>query len=87
MIALASLGHVLQLLDEGLAADDAEHAVLVQRRVALDGQDVVALVLGHHLVKDRLGLVPGGGHQGVVVIQRDHRQHHVLGQRVRGADE
>ena len=87
MMALASLATCLQLLDEGLAADDAAHAVLVQRRVAFHRQDVVALVLGHDLFEDRLGLVAGGGHQRVVVVERDHRQHHVLGQRVRRADE
>jgi hypothetical protein len=27
--------------------------------------------------------VAGGGHQHLVVVERDHRQHHVLGQRVR----
>jgi hypothetical protein len=87
MMALAVLGHALELFDEGLARLDAEHAVLVERRVALHGQDVLTLVLGHDLVEDGLGLVAGGGHQGVVVVQRDHRQHHVLGQRVGAADE
>ena len=81
------LGHVLELLDEGPAAGHAEHAVLAERRVAFDGQDVVALVVLHHLLERGLGLVPGGGHDRVVVVERDHRQDHVLGQRVRRADE
>jgi len=84
---LRVLRDVPELLDERFAADDAAHAVLVQRRVALDRQDVVALVLPHDLFEDRLRLVAGGGHQRVVVVQRDHRQHHVLRERVRGTDE
>jgi hypothetical protein len=81
------VGHGFLISTKGLPPIDAVHAVLVERRVALDGQDVVALVLLHDLFEDGLGLVAGGGHQRVVVVERDHRQHHVLGQRVRRADE
>ncbi len=84
---LGILGHMLELVGEGPAAGHAEHAVFTQRRVAFDGQDVIALVLLHHLLERGLGLVPGRGHDGVVVVERDHRQDHVLGQRMRRADE
>ena len=77
----------LELFDEGTAPLDAEHAVFVERRIAFDGNDVVALVLLLDLIEDRLGLVAGSGHQGIVVIEREHREHNVLGQRVRRADE
>ena len=36
---------------------------------------------------DLLGLMPCGRHQRVVVVERDHRQDDVLGERVRRADE
>ena len=43
---------------------------------------------GRRVLLQRLfGGVARGGHQHLVVVQRDHRQHHVLGQRVRRADE
>jgi hypothetical protein len=74
---------VAQLFDEGLAGGDAEHPVLVQRRVAFDGEDVVAVVLFHAFFERALGGVAGGGHQHVLVVQRDHRQDHVLHQRMR----
>ncbi|MPM14565.1 hypothetical protein SDC9_60929 [bioreactor metagenome] len=84
---LGVLGGVFQLLDEGLAADDAEHAVLVERRVALDREDVVALVFLDRVLKRRLGRRARRRHQRVVVIERDHRQHDVLCQRMGRADE
>jgi hypothetical protein len=62
MTALASLATCFSCSMKGLPPMDAVHAVLVQRRVALHGQDVVALVLLHDLF-ERLGLVAGGGHQ------------------------
>ena len=77
----------LQHFDKGPAAVDAEHAVLVQGRIAFDGDDVVALVLLLDLFDDRLGLVAGRRHQRVVVVEGKHRQHDILGQRVRRADE
>jgi hypothetical protein len=77
----------LELFDEGPAADDAEHAVFVQRRIAFDGDDVIALISVPDLVQDRFGLMAGRGHDRVVVIQADHGQHHVLDQGMGRADE
>ena len=84
---LRVLGDVLQLLDERPAARDAVDAVVGQRRIAFDREDVVALVLRDRLLERLLGLVTGRRHQRVVVVERDHRQHDVLGERVRRADE
>ena len=80
-------GGFLEHFNERAAAMDAEHAVLVERRIALHGQDVIALVLLLDLLDDRLGLVAGGGHQRVVVIERQHGKHDILGQRVCRTDE
>ncbi|CAM2154325.1 hypothetical protein PT2222_300026 [Paraburkholderia tropica] len=79
--------HALELFDEGLAAGEAEHAVFVERRIAFHGDDVVALVLRADVFEDRLGLVAGGGHDRVVVVERDHGENRVLRERVRAADE
>ena len=43
--ALASAAHSFSCSTKGRPPIDAEHAVLVERRVALDREDVVALVL------------------------------------------
>ena len=80
-------GHFLELLDEGTAAVDAEHAVFVQRRIAFDREDVLALVFFAGLLEDRFGLMARRRHDGVVIVERNHRQHHILHQRMRGADE
>jgi len=84
---LGVLGHFLQALHERAAAVDAEHAVFIERRIAFHRDDVIAFVPLGDVVEDGLGLVAGGGHQGVVVIERKHRQDHILGQRVCRADE
>ena len=76
-----------QLLDKGAAALNAEHAIFVERRITFNGNDVVALVLLLDLVEDRLGLMTCSGHKRIVVIEREHREHNILGQRVRRADE
>ena len=76
-----------ELLDERLAALKAVHAVLVQRRVALDRDDVIAFVLRHDLGEDLFCLVTGRSHQRVVVVKRDQREYRVLGEWMRRADE
>lgn len=76
-----------QLFDERLAAGDAIHAIFIQRRIALDGQDIVALVFLDRLLERGLRRVARRRHQRVVIIKADHRQHHILGQRMGRADE
>ena len=84
---LGARSDVLDLPQEGLAAGNAVHAVVVERHVALNGKDVVALVLLDRVLEGGLGLMTGGGHDRVVVIERDHREHQVLGDRMVAADE
>ena len=81
------IGHVAELLDDRAAALDAEHAVFVERRIALAGKDVLAVVFLDRLLEEFLGLVAGGGHQRVVVVERDHRQDDVAGERIAGTDK
>ena len=81
------LGHPFQLFDEGLAAVDAVHAAFVERRIAFDRENILAFVFLLGLLEDGFGLMAGGGHESVVVIERDHRQHDILDQRMRRADE
>ena len=76
---LAAFGGVFELFYERFAADNAIHAVFGQRRVAFHGQDVVAFVFFDDFINDSFSIVPGCRHDGVVVIQRQHRQDHVLG--------
>ena len=78
---------LLQHVDERAAVVDAVHPVLGERRIALDGEDVVALVLLHRLVRVRAELVARGRRQRHVVVERQHRQHDVLRERMRRADE
>ena len=59
MMALAVARRIFQLFEVRLAADDAEHAVFVERRVAFAGEDVLAFVFVHDLVDDGLGLMTG----------------------------
>jgi hypothetical protein len=63
------VGGFLQLLQERAPADDAAHPFLIERRIALHRQNEVAVVLLDGLLNDRLGLMPGGGHDRVVIIQ------------------
>ena len=51
----------------------AVHPVLVERRVAFAGEDVLAVVLLDRPLQQLFGLVSGGRHQRVVVIERNHR--------------
>ena len=84
---LGVFGQALEFFYKRLTTGKAEHAVFVQRRVAFHRQNVVAFVLLLDFFQDGFCLMTGGRHDGVVVIQRDHRQNGVLGQRVRRADE
>lgn len=77
----------LEDFHERATAVDAEHAIFVERRIAFDGNDVVALVLLLDLFDDRLGLMACCSHQRVVIVEREHGEHDILGQRVRRADE
>ncbi len=79
--------YALEFFHKGFATGEAVHAVLIERRVAFHGYDVIAFVVLDQVVKNGLGLMPGSRHDGVVVIQRDQRQDGVLGQRVGRADE
>ena len=81
------IGGVAELLDEGLAADDAIHAVFIQRRVAFHREDEVAIILFDGLGDDGFGLIPGGSHDGVIIIERDHRQDDILGEWMSRADK
>jgi hypothetical protein len=81
------IGHVAQLLDIRPAGLHAVHAVFIQRRVALAGEDVLAVVFLDGLFQDLFGLVARRGHDRVVVVERNHRQDDIPGQRVAGADE
>jgi hypothetical protein len=81
------LGHPFQLFDKWPAAVDAEHAAFVERRVALDCEHIFAFVFLLRLLEDRLGLMTRRRHDGVVIVERDHRQDDVLHQRMGGADE
>jgi len=51
------------------------------------GEDVLAFVFIHDFIDDGLGLMTGGSHDGVVIVQRDHGQDDVGGERVRGPYE
>lgn len=53
---LGVFGRVAQLIDKRLAANDAKHAIFVEWRIALNGDDIIAFVLFDHLVDDRFGL-------------------------------
>ncbi len=86
-IAFASFATCRSFSTNGLAAGDAVDAVVGERRIAFDGEDVVALVLADRLLERFLRLVAGRRHERVVVVEREHRQHDVLRERVRGADE
>ena len=81
------IGHVLQFLDVGDSALDAVHPVFVQWRVALASEHVLTIVFFNGLFEKLLGLVSRGRHQRVVVVERDHRQNDVAGERVAGANE
>jgi hypothetical protein len=65
----------------------AVHAVQPEGRIALAGENVLAVIFLDGLLENFLSLVSGGGHDGVVVVQGDHGQDDVAGQRMTGADE
>ena len=56
-------------VDRGVAADLAVDAVVAGRDRAFDHQHVLALVGLHRRLARRFGLMPGGGHQGLVVVE------------------
>ena len=80
-------GGFFQHLNKGASAVDAEHAVFIQRRIAFHRKNEITFVFFSDIGDDFFGLMSGCGHQRIVVVQREHGQHHVFCQRVRGADE
>ena len=84
---LGVFGRFQQDIQEAVAAHGAVHAPIGSRRVALHGQQVLPLVVLHDLLADFLGLFSRRRLQRVVVVQRNHVQDDVLGDRVRAADE
>ena len=64
-------------VEGGAAADRAVHAVVTQGDAAFDHQQVLAAVLLHRPAAVLLRLRPGGGEQGLVVLDRDLVEHQV----------
>jgi hypothetical protein len=77
----------LEHVDRGLAADLAVDAVGLGRDRAFNHQHVLALVGLHRRLARGLGLVPGGGHQGLVVVERDDVEDQLFQRRVFGAQQ
>jgi len=82
-IGRALLHHV----DGLVAADLAVDAVVLDRDGALDHQDILALVGLHGGLARGFGLVAGGGHQGLVVIERNDVEDEFLQGRMLGAQQ
>ena len=73
------------LLDQinGLGATNlAVNAVVLDRNGPFDHQHILALVGFHGVFACGLGLVSGSGHQGFVVVERDHVQNQFFKRRV-----
>ena len=67
-------GAFLEQVDGSVAADLAVIAIFLDRNRTLDDQHVLALVGLHRVLACRFGLVSGGSHQGLVVVQRNDFQ-------------
>ena len=78
---------MLDFFQEGFAPGNAVHAPLIKGNVAFDRNDVVILVLFHRLGQSVFGLLTGRCHNRIVVIERNHRQNEVLGNRVVRTDK
>ena len=59
----------------------------MKRHIPFDGEDVIALVLLNRLFERFFGLMAGRSHDRVVVVERHHREDHVLGDRRVGTNE
>ena len=71
MIAPAFSADLVHDLERGAAADHAVDPVVLGRDRALDHADVLAGVRLHRGLERVLGLAARGGHQRLVVVERD----------------
>ena len=78
---------LLQQVDGLVAADLAVDAVLGDRNRAFHHQDVLALVGLHGRLAGGFRLVAGGGHQRLVVVERDDVENEFFQGRVLGAQQ
>jgi hypothetical protein len=85
--AAASARAFLEQVDRGMAANLAVDAVGFGRDRAFHHQHVLALVGLHRRLARGFGLVPGGGHQGLVVVERDDVEDQLFQGRVLGAQQ
>ena len=85
--SLGASSNVLDLVLEDFTARDAERAVAGERHIAFDREDVLTLVLRNGVFESRFSLFTGSCHDGVVVVERNHGEDDVLGDRVIRTDE
>ena len=63
------------------------HALTTRYNIAFNGNDVLSLVFLNGVGQSGLGLMAGGSHDRVVVVETDHVEHHVRSDRVEAANE
>ena len=80
-------GDGVRELEGRLPADLAVDAVVLHGDRALDDEDVLPLVRLHRVLEALLRLVPGGGQERLVVVERDEVEDQRRQRRVRRAQE
>jgi len=85
--SLCVLSGLLEDVQKGVAADGAVDAAILGGSIAFNGKKIAAGMVLDELLADLFDLETRGRLEGVVVVEGDHVEDDVLGDRVGGADK
>jgi hypothetical protein len=82
-----AFGRLLENGARGLPADHGIDAVLVRRHGSGDDEQVLAFVVLACVDQRLLRRITGGGHERMLIVQRDDIEHEIADRRLRRADD